>query len=439
MKLPVHTSLGKLALFLVGNFLIVHFVTIFLFATPWRETSLFDTFVFFFRIANLSSHFPEEQGADSWNPMIRALDYAETSPREGLYTMVFFEENVKFQYPPPSLIPVNILRGFLDSGQTVFTLNTISLLLLIWTAVLVARIYETQYQPDPPDSSFTFVDRTALYILSLFAVITFYPVIVAFRLGQVQVWITSLLAWMLLSMLRGKERTAGILAGIVALIKPQYGLLLIWALLRKRWKFATTFIVVVVAGMAISVLTFPLSDHIDYLRVLSFLAAHGESYYHNQSVNGLLNRLLQNGEILTFQKHQFPPYHPVVFWGTVVSSLLFLYAALCRKKGNRAEIADVCFAIVAFTMASPVAWQHHYGILLPVYAALFPLLQPNDKPALLALGLAYVLTSNYFVMAGLMAQAPFGLNVFLSYLFAGSLLTLGILRSRLERNLYESA
>ena len=35
-----------------------------------------------------------------------------------------------------------------------------------------------------------------------------------------------------------------------------------------------------------------LGYHIDYLRVLSYMAERGEAYFPNQSVNGLLNRLM---------------------------------------------------------------------------------------------------------------------------------------------------
>ncbi len=80
-------------------------------------------------------------------------------------------------------------------------------------------------------------------------------------------------------------------------------------------------------------------------------------------------------------------------------------------------------------MASPVAWEHHYGILLPIYALLLPQLCQYRIWGVLTLpllGLSYVLASNYFYIAKKFAALPL-LNIVQSYLFFGALIVLLIL------------
>ena len=73
--------------------------------------------------------------------------------------------------------------------------------------------------------------------------------------------------------------------------------------------------------------------------------------------------------------------------------------------------------------ASPIAWEHHYGVLFPVYAVL--LISLLRSPARLGwLVVSYVLASNYFIATQLLA--PTSWNVLQSYLLiaAGILLVL---------------
>jgi alpha-1,2-mannosyltransferase len=82
---------------------------------------------------------------------------------------------------------------------------------------------------------------------------------------------------------------------------------------------------------------------------------------------------------------------------------------------------------LSLTMASPIAWEHHYGILLPIFAVLASRI---EEPASLAwLAFAYASAATYFQAAQLLAQTP--LNPLQSYLlFAGlaALIALHLLR-----------
>ena len=118
--------------------------------------------------------------------------------------------------------------------------------------------------------------------------------------------------------------------------------------------------------------------------------------------------------------------------GTLLSSAVFLLSALRggRRREAGADTADFALMALAATMASPVAWEHHYGILLPIFAFLLPLAvhrRPLGRWTLLSLAAGYVLSSHYLTVTKWAAQAPYGLNALQSYVFFGALLVFVLL------------
>ncbi len=120
-----------------------------------------------------------------------------------------------------------------------------------------------------------------------------------------------------------------------------------------------------------------LANHFDYLRVLSFLSQHGETYFPNQSVNGVLNRLMsifdpQAYVSLDLPAGKFPPFTPWIWAATLATSLaLLLFALLRQSRPRRPRSRDRLLVMaVSCTMASPIAWEHHYGVTLPIFAVM---------------------------------------------------------------------
>ncbi|MBD2104605.1 hypothetical protein [Leptolyngbya sp. FACHB-261] len=80
---------------------------------------------------------------------------------------------------------------------------------------------------------------------------------------------------------------------------------------------------------------------------------------------------------------------------------------------------------LASTISSPIAWQHHYGILLALYAFLLPYLWRRPlfgKLTIPYLGLSCFLSSNYFAFLKRAVTSPF--NLVLSYLLLAALMVL---------------
>ncbi|MFP6607068.1 MAG: glycosyltransferase family 87 protein [Myxococcota bacterium] len=374
---------------------------------------------------------------DSWKPMRLAQDWLSEPREELLYQEIFFDRGVKLQYPPTSVLFLDGLRGI--GGKRWVSneaLNGISWVAVLLTVLVSSRIL-VRSAGGPP------VDRGLRIALGLLAGATFYPLVFGFYLGQVQTWINALVAGLVLAWLVGRQATAGAISGVICLIKPQLGLLVVWALLRRRYRFAAGWSVVVGIAGLVSLGLYGLSNHIDYLGVLSYLGQHGESFNHNQSVNGLAHRLLGNGNNREWA-NAFPPFDGRVYAATLAASLLLIAGALFYRRRDTAPEVDLSILIVSVTIASPIVWTHHYGVFLPLFALTLPVVLETSRGRrlnLAVLAVSYLLVANnYRVVNRLFAETS--VNFVQSYVFFGGLLFLGLLyrlRAPAERSPPRSA
>jgi hypothetical protein len=423
---------GWLALFLAFSALLLNGALWLSTPAPYKETVLEHTWETL-----------RWQGSDdSWGVMAKALKHAR--PAEGappLYEQVFFKQKHKFQYPPTSLFTLMGMQWLAgpervriddETDFAPFAFNDLmGWLFLLATAVSAAALLEIELRRGGlRDGSRIMTAARAALVFG--AVLTFYPIVKAFTLGQIQLWLDGMFALALLCWATGRKAGSGFLIGLMCLIKPQYGLLLLWALVRREWRFVAGCAGIVAVGAAASVAVFGWANHVDYLRVLMVLSQHGETYYPNQSVNGLLNRLMSLADPagyvnLEFQ-FVFPPFNIWIYGGTLLASLVIVSAALLPRgtAGDPDRTIDLCTIALSTTMASPIAWEHHYGILFPVFAVLLAR-SLGSRQRLLWLVACYVLISNYIPVTNLLAGTVF--NVAQSYVFAAAIVLLVMMHS----------
>ena len=379
---------------------------------------------------------------DSWGVMAFALQYAQSPHTTPLYTEIFFNQRLKFQYPPSSLFAIagmlrlagpDLVRTAECPDFTPASLNDVlGWLFILMSAVTAAIMLERGLrQTLSAPSSGGLITARAVIVIGF--ALTFYPIVKAFTLGQIQIWLNGLFALSLLCWATGWKASSGLLIGLMCLVKPHYGLFVLWAALRREWRFTVACVAAGVAGLVASIAAFGWTDNIDYLKVFWFLSQHGEVYYPNQSFNGLLNRLMtlvdpDRYDSLGFDDNGFPPFNPWIYAGTVATSLAILSAALFRRgnEGDHDRVLDFCTMALCITMASPIAWEHHYGILFPIFAVLLASVI-GSRTRLILLAVSYMVISNFFPVANLLANTVF--NLAQSYLLFAALVVLALLHT----------
>jgi alpha-1,2-mannosyltransferase len=381
---------------------------------PRQVTSSLSSLFFYF--------FRGKQGKDSWVPMMDALNvFYEHHP---IYKTVFFVDKVKFQYPPSSLVPFHALRAWGLTADTIFVAMNVMTWLSVWVTIAFSFLIVVECLRRRGVSLKT-GQRVNLAALTVITGLSFYPIVKGYSLGQVQTTLTALFTIAAFTWLRKRETTSGLLIGIMCLLKPQYLLINVWFLLRKKWGALAASAVVNIAGFVAACVVFGWREQVDYLSVLSFMSKHGETYFANQSVNGLLHRLLFQGDNAIFQNHTFAPYSPFVYAATLLSSLLYVAAALYfRKPSREGETEEFLRIALVGTMASPIVWEHHYGVAFAVFAYLFGTVTKLSDLKWIAV--AFTLLGTSWTPMSAFAAVPV-LNALQSLSFLGAILLLGFL------------
>jgi alpha-1,2-mannosyltransferase len=378
-----------------------------------------------------------KEGTDSWYPMTAAMDFFHRHPHGRIFQQVFFIDGIKFQYPLSSLLIHQALwlHGIVPSDAS---LNRVNWWLILANVGATGAFGFLMAKRSREYAQYRFVIAVVVAIGTLI----FFPVVDAFYLGQVQVWINTLFALTAIAWLANRKGLAGALIGLMCLLKPQFGLFLLWGIMRREWRFIGYWTAIVAPGLGLSVLVFGLQNHLDYIPVLRALSRSGEAFIDNQSFNGLLNRLLATGDpanliivadvdpsACSLQSlrinSRLPPFNPTVYGGTLLSSAAMIGLALLlpRRRSGASTLLDFLGAALTFTMASPVAWIHHYGILPSIYVAvLFVLLAEKSSPrrslALAMLAVSYLITGHWLAGSSTLLGALALLGVLYAQLFA---------------------
>jgi len=372
----------------------------------------------------LSSFIQPADHGDSWLPMKHALEVLRGPDQNRLYETLFLGAHIRFQYPPSSLLPLEFLsmiglssvRALNAINSFVFLLNTCVVSALGWLLFRDTR----QNAPQP----------TAVAILAALCAFIFYPLVRAQLLGQIQLWIDLLFTLALLCWFLERRILAGLLIGLACTIKPQMGLLLLWAVLWREWRFTLGILVSAMPVLLVSLYRYGLHNHIAYLDVLSFLSRHGESFFANNSVNGILNWYLSPNDSLRWYDDDLTPFNSTVYAGTMMASVLAL-ALICipplLRRNRRPGFSDLGIAAICTVAGSPVAWEHHYGVLLPLYLialhTLFTITNARNRLlAAITLVVSWILVANFIPFAGFLAHTP--LAFVQAYCFFGALLLL---------------
>lgn len=370
---------------------------------------------------------------DSWWPMGLALTHVRNFPEELIYQTLLFGEGIKFQYPPTSLLILDLpMKMGIGHHHVIMILDMLSRVSVFLVAIFSSKILTlvlTQNNFRELGTAYS-SNQLQQHMLIVLLTILFYPLVWSYHVGQIQTILTLLATLSLFFWLKDQKALSGIMLGLFCLVKPQLALVFVWAMIRRQWNMVIAGAITTASALCISIAVFGFDNHLDYLSALSFLSRHGESYYPNQSINGLMNRLLFNGNNLEWEQHGFPDLLYPVYITTLISSIaLILLGLFWRWKSKRPSEIDLSIMLLCTTMASPIAWEHHYAILIPIFVLLIPHVCYHYRrvPAKLVLfGVSFAIASQFLSVLNYWVHDTY-FNFLQSYLFFAAVIILGFM------------
>ena len=363
--------------------------------------------------------------ADSWEPIALSLAHLHAAGTHAFYAARYFATDSQFIYSPLALLLFEGMERAGVSWSAYSALNLFGCLVLLAQAGVTGLLFDlalVRYAPSPP----TRLERIGAGVIGAAGTIVFYPAIRAWELGQIQLWINCALLTSTLLFFRGSKAAAGALFATACVIKPHLLVVSLLLALRREFRFLAGLIGVLLVLLGASVFAYGWEIHAEYLNLLGYLSRRGESFYANQSLNGLLNRALGLGPNLTWDgTHTHIEFNRAVYLATTVFSFVVLGLSFWRLRRQRpGERLEVYFplALLAATIASPVAYEHHFGFTLPLFWILFLEVSSGRRAfpwRLAAFTVVLAVSTNFWAMAN--ATAPTALNFLQSYLFFSEL------------------
>ena len=359
------------------------------------------------------------QWTDSWLPMMKSLDYFDANPTKPIYAAPLYDTLI---YPLASELPLVALRRLGVGDATMLRLLALfSWLSVVGVAAVSLAMGRKLLRRRGAELTWPMVVAVILACLGC------YPLLKGYSLGNAQTILTFGFTLMLYLWTSGREREAGVVAALLAFVKPQYVLLLVWMAVRRRWGAMWAFLACSVVLMAMSIAVFGWHNNLDYVGVLASLSGKAQSHYANQSMFGTLNRMIFNGENLGYTPHVYTPYVAWVYRTTLITALVLVGGVLLfpwgRLRGSSGDIAAMGLASVA---ASPMAWEHHYGIVLGIFAWFWFAYGCWETRRPWMWGVAFFLCANFLGATNFLADRR-GWNVLQSYMYFGALLLIALL------------
>ncbi|MHB1936366.1 MAG: glycosyltransferase family 87 protein [Acidobacteriaceae bacterium] len=330
-------------------------------------------------------------------------DLAWRQHPNAIYETAFFQRGIRFIYPPTSLLLYRAWQAAAWLNIPPAVAMNAMLLLSLFGTMAVAGEFLLRLLPEQTILDSTSAERWKIRALVGALIFVFLPLINAYRLGQVQTLLNFLVMASVLLWLRGSRISPAILIGLTCWLKPQMGLFLLWGLLRRQWGFAISLCITLMVGLSLSLAVFGCHNTAEYAHLLTYLSRHGDALATNQSLNGLLHRVMHVGSPVTWI-YGYPPYNRTIYLATLVSSAVTLLLALAVPMLRHIARCTTDFLLFAMatTMASPIAWEHHYGVFFLAFLLWMPLASRRWKTFFILLAIYLLMTDMWAPLTPLM-------------------------------------
>jgi alpha-1,2-mannosyltransferase len=201
-------------------------------------------------------------------------------------------------------------------------------------------------------------------LLATLALGQIYPVL---ALGLVAAWAADR---------RGRSSISGGALGLVVALKPSLAPVLLWPLVRRRWRAFGAALASGVAATLVAAVAVGPGATLDWLGLLSDRSA--SPYWDNASLPGAAARL--------FTESAFAQHVAILPWTIPVAYALGIGAiAITAVRAGRGSEAGLWALVAASLLASPIAWHNYLVLLGPGILVL--LARGSTAPAFLLLAL----------------------------------------------------
>jgi len=263
-----------------------------------------------------------------------------------------------------------------------FTFTSIAIASKIWVVLSVFFLFLSLYLCFKL-FNIQFLSSTALILLSL--AFTYFPVKFTLGLGQLNLLVLLFVVLTFYFYIKDRDCYSGICLGISIMLKLFPVLLLIYFLLKKRYKILlyTAIAFITIAGIG-CLLIGPEKNTNYWLHLSSILGSTPVDYY-NQSLSGFLARQVNNISLRGSLRIMISTFFILV-------SFLIIFKK--RKKYFLSKTLEFGLLITLNVFINGYSWQHHFvWLILPFLIVFFYIknkkLNVNNY---LFLGISYLLT-----------------------------------------------
>ncbi len=201
-------------------------------------------------------------------------------------------------------------------------------------------------------------------LLATLALGQIYPVL---SFGLVAAWVADR---------RGRPLISGGALGLVVALKPSLAPVLLWPLVRRRWRAFGAGLASGAAATLVAAVAVGPGATLDWLRLLSDRSA--SPYWDNASLPGAAARL--------FTDNEFAQHLAILPWTIPIAYALGIGAIAITAVGiGRGSEAGLWALVAASLLASPIAWHNYLVLLGPGILLLLAL--GRTAPAFLLLAL----------------------------------------------------
>lgn len=197
--------------------------------------------------------------------------------------------------------------------------------------------------------------RRLAWLVGLVMLLVSEASVASLQLGQVDAWIALALATSVFLASRRRDGAAGIGIGLAALLKVSPTLIIVYCLLRGKFRMAATAVATAVTLLVVATLAGPPDDLARFVTVVAPSLSAASLHIQNQSIAAWLARLAVRDTNLTL----FSASLGAFVWLSVPIAAGLLGSAWNRWRQSAFVSLELGLLIIVSLLVGPLTWAHY--------------------------------------------------------------------------------